>query len=133
MNFSYYSKISKPLIRGKPQFDADNKENRYVGDIVENFLKGLGCLLGGFAVWVLASIVAALGSFATSEINPFIYGMMVLGFFVMIGGPVVFWVIIPVKNRLTNKESPVFKSFCSSSGSSIELGSNFCKNCGTQL
>lgn len=101
--------------------------------MVGNFLKGLGCLLGGFAVWVLSSIVGALGEFTSGEINPFIYGMMVLSFFVMIGGPVAFWIVIPIKNRLTKKESIVRAVFCSACGNPIELGVKFCKTCGKPL
>jgi len=89
--------------------------------MVGNFLKGLGCLFGGFVVWVLASFVGALGEIATGTIDPFFYGLMVLGYFVMIVGPIVFWVVFPIKNRLIKKESvirilgpsqPFFCKFC---------------------
>jgi len=67
-----------------------------MGRLLWWFLAGLGCLFVGlivFAVFVRIEVWQELGG---REDHPFTSAMKVLGFFLMVGGPVFFWLVLPV-------------------------------------
>ena len=67
---------------------------------MRNFLIGLAGLVGGAVLWIVASVIGGAMEVTTGEANPVLVFLMVVGFLVMIGVPVVFWVIIPLIRRL---------------------------------
>lgn len=66
---------------------------------MRNFLIGLAGLVGGAVLWIVASFLGALGEFGTGEVNPVAFALMAIGFLVMIGMPIAFWVVIPLAGR----------------------------------
>jgi len=71
-----------------------------------NILNGLVLLILGLILWIIASVVEAFLEFPTGQQTPMIY-VMALGFLVMIGGPVVFWIILPIRNWIRRRREPV--------------------------
>lgn len=69
-----------------------------------NFLNGLLLLVCGAVLWVVASVVGGFEEFATGGIDPVVLGLMAIGFVVMIGGPVWYWIVVPIRNRRKSSE-----------------------------
>ena len=67
-----------------------------------NILNGLVLLILGLILWIVSSVVEGIISFPTRTHTPLIY-VMAIGFFVMIGGPVVYWIIIPIRNLIRRR------------------------------
>lgn len=67
---------------------------------MRNFLIGLAGLVGGAVLWIVASFLGAVGEIGTGERNPVAFALMVIGFLVMVGVPIAFWVVIPLARRL---------------------------------
>ena len=57
------------------------------------FLSGLACLAGGLIVWLPFEIMRRA---ADPRETPFLDLMAFVGFVVMVGGPVVFWLLLPL-------------------------------------
>lgn len=69
--------------------------------MVGNFIKGLLAGILGFLLWAVASIIEVFaegGSFSVFRL------LMVAGFLFMILGPIVFWILIPTKDKWINKK-----------------------------
>jgi len=69
-----------------------------------NTLNGLVLLILGLILWILSSVVEAFITLPTGG-HTWLFYVMALGFFVMIGGPVVFWAIIPIRNRIRRRRT----------------------------
>jgi len=69
-----------------------------------NILNGLVLLILGLILWILSSVVEAFITFPTGG-HTWLFYVMALGFFVMIGGPVVFWAIIPIRNWIRRRRT----------------------------
>lgn len=65
-----------------------------------NFFRGLALGLLGLLVWVVGSVLAAAGAIAggTGDLfeEPLFGAILVIGFVVMVGGPLLYWVVAPV-------------------------------------
>lgn len=58
----------------------------------------IGLVLGmlGAILWLLASFFAGFGEVVSGESPPDKVGLAIAGFVVMFGGPLVFWIILPI-------------------------------------
>ena len=74
-----------------------------------NILNGLVLLILGLILWIVSSVVEAFITFPTRGQTPLIY-VMALGFLVMIGGPIVYWIIIPIRNLIQRRHGRGFQS-----------------------
>jgi len=67
---------------------------------MRNFFFGLALALLGAILWIVASIVAAAASLTEGEddlfADPVSGTLVVIGFFVMFIGPILFWFVVPV-------------------------------------
>jgi len=61
-------------------------------------LNGLVLLILGLILWMVASFIEALQRIGGGPPTPMM-AVVVLGILVAIGGPVVFWIILPIRNR----------------------------------
>ncbi len=119
------------------------------------FLRGFGVGIFGFGFWLVASIFAALSfigkqeygqSYDSSLLNPIWMLMVFVGFIIMVGGPLYYWIIEPI--RYQNKprqqyyagaqpvpQAPVgqIANFCIKCGTQNTAQAKFCPNCGTSL
>ena len=67
-----------------------------------SFLKGLALGIVGAILWVFFSIISAL-------IHSYVLTILMgLSFTMMFFGPLFFWIIIPLKNRLYEKRRKLF-------------------------
>ncbi|MFQ5978580.1 MAG: hypothetical protein ACE5OZ_10680 [Candidatus Heimdallarchaeota archaeon] len=130
-----------------------------------HFMKGLGAGLGGFALWVVASILAAVSAYdaetnTTGDYNPFFYLLMIIGFVIMIGGPVYYWILhgfihkeplappmgyqqqAPPPGYQQQAPPPGYQQqappqagskFCTSCGGAVDPAGKFCDKCGTAI
>lgn len=73
---------------------------------MRNFLIGLGGLVAGAALWLAASIGAGILGGLGEYVNPGWWVALVVGFLVMVGFPLVFWLILPLRNRLRKQGAP---------------------------
>ena len=118
-------------------------------------LRGLGAGIFGFGFWLVASIFAALSlinkqgygqKYESSLVNPIWMLMVFVGFIIMIGGPLYYWIIEPI--RYQNKprqqyyagtqpvsQAPVgqITRFCTQCGTQNPAQAKFCTNCGANL
>jgi len=67
---------------------------------VKGFLIGLGIGLLGVILWLVSSLIAGVGEGLGAEPLPLLHALVTIGFVIMIGGPVFFWLILPVKRQL---------------------------------
>lgn len=63
---------------------------------MKNFLIGLGIGALGAILWVVVSTVGGFGEGLGAEPLPILRRLMYVGYAMMVGGPLVFWVIRPV-------------------------------------
>lgn len=78
--------------------------------MVGNFIKGLVAGGLGFLIWVVASLIEAFVEWG-SESSIFFRLLMSIGFLLMILAPLVFWILLPTKNRWYSKnylKYPIF-------------------------
>ena len=67
---------------------------------MHDVFKGIVVGFIGLVIWVLASIPAGIDAALGTTTSPLFDAFMVLGFFLMIGGPVVYIVVLPVRDWL---------------------------------
>ena len=64
------------------------------------FFAGLALGILGALLWIIASVLAAVGALAEGEddlfADPVAGSPVVVGFVVVIGGPVLYWFILPI-------------------------------------
>ncbi len=119
------------------------------------FLRGLGVGALGFGFWMVASIFGALSfigeqdsyqEYDPSLVNPIWMFMIFIGFIIMVGGPIYYWVIEPFRNkrhtqqqfyagaRLVPRSSTgQVASFCGECGTQNTYQGKFCIKCGANL
>jgi hypothetical protein len=71
----------------------------------KNFLIGLGIGVLGAILWVVASVTAGVGEGLGAEPLPSLHALMVIGFFVMVLGPLTFWLILPIRRAVKRRRS----------------------------
>jgi len=64
------------------------------------FLTGLASLLAGLVVFVVFRTAVVRARFGGDEDTPFLVAMAVLGLILMIGGPILFWVLVPLASAV---------------------------------
>lgn len=69
---------------------------------MHNVFKGIVVGVLGFIVWFLSSVFEAFVSSAGERTLPGTV-LMYLGFLLMVGGPIVYIVVIPIINRLRRR------------------------------
>jgi hypothetical protein len=69
------------------------------------FLIGLGIGVLGAILWVAASVTAGVGEGLGGEPLPILHALMVIGFFVMVLGPLAFWIVLPIRKTLRKRRS----------------------------
>ena len=70
---------------------------------MKDFAIGLVIGLVGAVLWVLVSLVGGAGEAIIGEVNPTLRVLMYIGGVVMVGGPLVFWVILPIRRRISRR------------------------------
>jgi hypothetical protein len=71
-------------------------------------LIGLGIGVLGAILWVVVSVVAAGVEVASGTTPPLLEAFLIIGFFVMVGGPLAFWIILPVRRAIKNRRARTF-------------------------
>ena len=72
---------------------------------MKHFVFGLLIGIMGAVLWIIASIVAGVGQGLGHPVPAIVPALMVVGFCAMFGGPLVFWIILPVRRLVTRKKS----------------------------
>jgi hypothetical protein len=68
-------------------------------------LIGLGIGVLGAILWIVASVTAGVGEGLGAEPLPSLHALMAIGFFVMVGGPLAFWIILPIRKAMKKRRS----------------------------
>jgi hypothetical protein len=68
-------------------------------------LIGLGIGVLGAILWVVASVTAGVGEGLGAEPLPSLHALMAIGFFIMVLGPLAFWVILPIRLAVKRRRS----------------------------
>jgi len=90
-------------------------------DISDNLFKGCVLVSLGALSWILITIMIAFASvFGNSDVPPLpsdylpdylmgslMYFLVYLGFAMMIIGPLIYWILLPIKNRTERKQSEI--------------------------
>lgn len=61
-----------------------------------SFFVGLVTGFIGFIIWALFGVIGGCGEAVTGEQDPGLYAAMIVGFLLMLGGPLFFWLIYPL-------------------------------------
>jgi len=69
---------------------------------VGNILNGLVLLVLGLILWIVASVVEAFLELGGGGWT-WMMAVVALGWIIMIAGPVVFWAIIPIRDRIRRR------------------------------
>lgn len=69
------------------------------------FLIGLGIGIVGAILWVIASLVAGVGAGLGGKVPTQLYVLMIIGFLAMIGGPLTFWIIFPIRRHIKKRRA----------------------------
>ena len=67
---------------------------------MRNFVIGLGLGMLGAILWMIAGAFVGIGEVVEGETHPGFLGLAIAGFVVMFCGPLTFWIILPIVNRL---------------------------------
>jgi hypothetical protein len=116
------------------------------------FLKGLAAGLGGFTIWIMASMFGALSAISdeNGEVNPFWYVLIVIGFAIMFLGPIYYWLLegfirkkpvppvyayqqpaYPPQQAVQSPSTKVV--YCGECGQPVTAPFKFCNSCGAAL
>ena len=80
-------------------------ETRRGEEKLHNVFKGIVVGFIGFVLWFVVSVVYSIGTGLGGGENSTFNAFMFLGFFRMIGGPVVYIVILPIRGWWRRKRS----------------------------
>jgi len=69
------------------------------------FLIGLGIGVLGAILWIVASVVGGAIEGLGGGRDSALYTLMVVGFTAMVGGPIAFWIILPIRKALRKRRS----------------------------
>lgn len=72
---------------------------------MHNVFKGIVVGFIGFIIWFIVSVIYGIGTGLGAGENPTFSSFMYLGFFLMVGGPVVYIVILPIWGWWRKKRS----------------------------
>lgn len=72
--------------------------------VMGNALNGLLLLVCGATLWIVGSGIGAMLAILLGGSTKVFYELRWLGFVVMIGGPVVYWIVVPIRNRRKSRE-----------------------------
>jgi hypothetical protein len=72
------------------------------------FLIGFGIGVLGAIIWVLVSIVVGVGEGLGSHAPAVLYALLYIGFFAMVGGPLAFWLILPIRRAIKRRRARTF-------------------------
>lgn len=72
---------------------------------MHNFFKGIIVGFIGFVIWFGVSVIYGIGLGLGGGENPTLNAFMFLGFFIMVGGPIIYIVILPVLGWWRKKRS----------------------------
>jgi len=75
--------------------------------LIWKVLLGLIFMLLGFAIWISMSIIEAIAQLAGGS-SIFTRGGMSVGFSLIFLGPIIFWIILPLKDKLYEKHKKLF-------------------------
>lgn len=70
-------------------------------------LVGLIIMLLGFAIWISTSILEAFAQLGGAS-SPLTRGGMSFGFLLIFLGPIIFWIVLPLKDKLYEKHRKLF-------------------------
>lgn len=62
------------------------------------------CLIGGAILWIIASIAGGTIEGISGERMPLLRLLMYIGGIVMIIGPIIYWIFIPIKEILRKRK-----------------------------
>ena len=71
----------------------------------KSFLIGLGIGVGGAILWLLVSLIGGIGEGLGGKTPAFVYVILYLSFFVMVGGPIAFWIVLPIRGYRKRRRS----------------------------
>jgi drug/metabolite transporter (DMT)-like permease len=71
------------------------------------FLIGLGIGILGAILWAITGIFGGTIEGLGGEAPTVVYVLVCIGFFVMVGGPLAFWIILPVRRAIKNRRARV--------------------------
>ena len=74
---------------------------------VWKILLGLIIMLLGFAIWISTSIFEAFAQLGGAS-SPLTRGGVSFGFLLIFLGPIVFWILLPLKDKLYEKRRKLF-------------------------
>jgi len=69
------------------------------------FLIGLGIGILGAILWIIASVIGAALAIPTGETPRIVWAFMCIGWFAMVGGPLTFWIILPIRRAIKKRRS----------------------------
>jgi len=72
---------------------------------MRKFGAGFIGMIAGAALWISASIIGAIASIGDDDIPHLWEAIIAVGFVTMIGFPLVYWVVLPIKHRLQRKKN----------------------------
>lgn len=73
-------------------------------DKMGNALNGLLLLVCGATLWITGSGIGAMMVILVGGTTQVFYELRWLGFVVMIGGPVVYWIVVPIRDQRKSRE-----------------------------
>ena len=104
-----------------------------------NIAGGTIALFLGLILWILFSIMGGISA-GLGHFDPSLYNAMVASFFLMIVGPVIFWIVLPLveryrrRRKIVEATTPLLVHFCPGCGAEISAPiERFCWRCGRRL
>jgi len=104
-----------------------------------NIAGGAITLFLGLILWITFSVMAGIAS-ALGHPDPGLNAAYTVSFYLMILGPVIFWIVLPLVERYRRRRkavepvTPLPVHFCPSCGAEISApAERFCWRCGRRL
>ena len=78
---------------------------------MDNFWKGLILFVTGLAIWTASSFIEGMIGFEVTEElemvtrHTALYPIVIISFAVMIISPIIFWIILPIRNMIRKKHN----------------------------
>lgn len=109
-----------------------------IGKLV-NIAGGAITLFLGLILWILFSVIGAMEQ-VMGYFDPTLYNAMVASFLLMIFGPVLFWIVLPLIERYRRKTAwpmPMSLHYCRNCGKPLKYNPQlqrwYCESCGVYL
>jgi hypothetical protein len=104
-----------------------------------NIAGGAISLFLGLILWITFSVIGGIAA-GLGHFDPGLYNAMVAGFFLMIVGPAIFWIVLPLVERYRRRRkavepvTPLPVHFCPGCGAEVSAATErFCWRCGRRL